>query len=97
MEIKNVEPLGMKSINGAWHGKNPSRHKRTMYWAERAVSPMHGFVPMKIVDYRDKDGTTYRVGTVSGFAVCVGNFEAVEKMRRERYNSESLANAFELN
>ena len=86
----------MKSINGVWHGKNPSRHKRTMYWAERAVSPMHGFVPMVIVDHRDKDGNAYRVGTVSGYAVCVGNFEAVEKMRRERYKSESMANAFEM-
>ncbi|AUQ92822.1 hypothetical protein PhaeoP24_04264 (plasmid) [Phaeobacter inhibens] len=56
------------------------RHKATIYWATRALLPLHGVTPMEV-----KDG----VGRVGGYVICVGNFEKVEAKLRHDYESES--------
>lgn len=54
----------------------------SIYWAERAMSPLRGYEPMIV---RGDFGFVY------GFVVCCGNFAEIEQKRQKDYEAMSLS------
>lgn len=70
--------MSIKMTNGWTMTTNELR----LYWAERAMSNLHGFTPMNVP-------LVSEVGRVHGYVVCYGNFDQVEQKRKSDYEKTS--------